>query len=155
MIALRYVHVLALAVWLGGMVVLGAIVAPTTFQVLERAMAGALFGAVLARFHYLAYATGGTMLLTLVAMRLLGPRPHAFAFRAVLILAMLGVALYSGIVVSSTIDTIQAQAGGLPSVLPAGHALRVRFDELHSLSTRLMMANLVGALILLYWQARD
>jgi hypothetical protein len=57
--------------------------------------------------------------------------------------------------VSSTIDTIQAQAGGLPSVLPAGHALRVRFDELHSLSTRLMMANLVGALILLYWQARD
>ena len=51
MLALRYVYVLALVVWLGGMVVLGAIVAPATFQVLQasapatgRALAGAVFG---------------------------------------------------------------------------------------------------------------
>ena len=35
MLVLRYVYVLAIVVWLGGMVILGAIVAPTTFQVLE------------------------------------------------------------------------------------------------------------------------
>src|SRR5688572_7635932 len=62
MLALRYAYVLALVLWLGGMVVLGAIVAPATFQVLEasapavgRALAGALFGTILARFHYVAY----------------------------------------------------------------------------------------------------
>ena len=155
MVALRYVYVLALAVWLGGMVVLGAIVAPTTFQVLERAMAGDLFGTVLARFHYISYGAAGTLLLTLVAMRLLGPRPPAFAFRAVLVIIMLGVALYSGIFVSGSIDDIQTQAGGLPSLLPVGHALRVRFDQLHTLSTRLMIANIVGTLVLVYWEARD
>ena len=37
MLALRYVYVLALVVWLGGMVILGALVAPTVFQVLQSA----------------------------------------------------------------------------------------------------------------------
>ena len=36
MLALRYVYVLALVVWLGGMVILGALVAPTLFQVLQK-----------------------------------------------------------------------------------------------------------------------
>ena len=32
MLALRYAYVLALVIWLGGMVVLGALVAPATFK---------------------------------------------------------------------------------------------------------------------------
>ena len=82
MLALRYVYVLALVVWLGGMVILGAVVAPTTFQVLQasvpatgRELAGAVFGTMLARFHYVAYVAGGLLLVTLAAMRVLGPRP--------------------------------------------------------------------------------
>jgi hypothetical protein len=31
----------------------------------------------------------------------------------------------------------------------------VRFDALHVLSTRLMMFNIAGALMLLYWEARE
>lgn len=162
MVALRYVYVLALAAWLGGMVVLGAIVAPTTFQLLQasapengRALAGELFGAILARFHYVAYAAGGLLLLTLIAMRILGPRPKAFAFRTILVLVMLLIALYSGLIVLGTIDAIQLEAGGLPSLLPAGDQLRVQFDQLHQLSTRLMMANMAGTLVLLYWEARE
>ena len=54
-----------------------------------------------------------------------------------------------------SIDAIQLEAGRLPSLLPAGDSLRARFDYLHQLSTRLMMANIVGALVLLYWEARD
>jgi hypothetical protein len=162
MLALRYAYVLALVVWLGGMVVLGAIVAPATFQVLQasapengRLLAGALFGDILARFHYLAYAAGAILLVTLGVMAVLGPRPRHFALRLGLVFAMLLVALYSGIVVLGTIDAIQAEVGGLPSLLPAGDARRIRFDSLHVLSTRLMMANIVGALALLFWEARD
>jgi hypothetical protein len=43
----------------------------------------------------------------------------------------------------------------LPSQLPSGDARRIRFDELHALSTRLMMINLVGALLLVVWEARE
>jgi uncharacterized membrane protein len=162
MLALRYVYLLALIVWLGGMLILGAIVAPTTFEVLQtsagsqgRELAGAVFGAALARFHYIAYGAGALLLLTLGAMRVLGPRPANSGLRAIIVLVMLGVALYSGIVVLRQIDAVQAAAGGLPSRLPEGDERRARFDALHLLSTRLMMFNIAGALVLLYWEARE
>jgi hypothetical protein len=43
----------------------------------------------------------------------------------------------------------------VPSRLPAGDVRRLRFDALHLLSTRLMMLNIAGALVLLYWEARE
>ena len=59
MFALRYAYVLALVVWLGSIVALGAIVAPTTFGVLQslrpdvgRELAGAVFGTILAVFAH-------------------------------------------------------------------------------------------------------
>jgi len=162
MLALRYVYVLALVVWLGGMLILGAIVAPATFEVLQasagtqgRELAGAVFAAALARFHYVAYAAGTVLLVTLGAMRILGPRPAHSGLRAVIVAVMLGVALYSGFVVLRQIDAVQVAAGGLPSRLPAGDERRIRFDALHELSTRLMMLNIAGALVLLYWEARE
>lgn len=162
MLALRYVYVLALVVWLGGMVILGGLVAPTTFQVLQsiepstgRGLAGEVFGVTIARFHYVSYAAGGLLLVSLAAMALLGPRPAAYAVRSALVACMLAVALYSGLVVLDRIDAIQQDVGSLASDLPAGDARRIRFDELHLLSTRLMMLNMAGALALLYWEARE
>jgi uncharacterized membrane protein len=162
MLALRYVYVLALVVWLGGMVTLGAVVAPTTFQVLQasapdtgRELAGAVFGAILARFHYIAYAAGVLILLTLGAMRALGPRPARSGVRAIIAAVMLAVALYSGTVVLRRIDAVQIEAGGLPSRLPEGENRRLRVDALPQLATRLMMFNIAAALVLLYWEARE
>jgi uncharacterized membrane protein len=162
MLALRYVYVLALVVWLGGMVILGAVVAPTAFEVLQasvpatgRELAGMVFGTTLARFHYVAYVAGGLLLVTLAAMRVLGPRPAHVGVRAIIAALMLAVALYSGMVVLRQIDAVQAEAGGLPSRLPADDDRRVRFDALHLLSTRLMMFNIAAALVLLYWEARE
>ena len=54
------------------------------------------------------------------AMRVLGPRPPHSGLRAIIVVLMLGVALYSGFVVLREIDAVQAAAGGLPSRLPAG-----------------------------------
>ena len=162
MLALRLVYVLALAVWLGGMAILGAVVAPTIFQTLQtadpeggRALAGLAFGAMLARFHYVAYGCGALLLVMLIIMALLGPRPKAFAVRCGLVAAMLVVSVYSGKVVLGEIEAIQREVGGLPSHLPAGDLRRIRFDELHQLSTRLMMVNLLGGLVLLYWEAAE
>jgi hypothetical protein len=161
-LALRYVYVLTLVIWLGGMIVLGALVAPMTFQVLQahdpstgRELAGELFGSILARFHYVAYGAGGLLLATLFAMRLLGPRPRTFGVRAAIVAVMLLISLYSGLVVLSQIDALQAESGVAPSQLAAGDVRRIRFDELHLLSTRLMLVTMAGALVLLYWEARE
>jgi hypothetical protein len=155
MSVLRAVYRLAIALWLGGMGTLGAIVAPSLFQTLHRlspadgrALAGAAFGATLQRFHVLAYACGAAALLALLAMALLGPRPRRLAVRVAIVGVMLGIALYSGFVVLAEIDAIQQLVGTLPSRLPVGDPNRARFDELHVLSTRLMTINIVGALAL-------
>jgi len=68
---------------------------------------------------------------------------------------MLLVALYSGFAIIGEMDDLQRRAGTPISRLPIGDIRRIRFDTLHQLSTRLMMVNVAGALILLYWDARD
>lgn len=163
MLALRYTYALALAVWLGGMVALGAIVAPATFQTLEsreaagRVLAGAVFGAVLGRFQWVAYACAGVALVALAAMRVLGPKPKGFAARFGILALMLALSLYAGASVYREVDAVQREIGITvsPSTLPENDARRIRFDALHQLSTRLMMVNLAGAVILLFWQARE
>jgi uncharacterized membrane protein len=162
MLALRYVYVLALVMWLGGMIVLGTLVAPTTFQILQasvpatgRELAGEVFGAIIARFHYVAYAAGGLLLLSLTAMAVLGPRPRGYAVRTGVILTTLGLSLYSGLVVLGQIDAIQRDVAGPVSRLSTDDARRGQFDQLHRLSERLMMLNMAGALLLLYWEARE
>lgn len=162
MLALRYVYVLALVVWLGGMIILGALVAPATFQILQasepsggRELAGAVFGAIIGRFHYVAYVAGALLLVSLAAMAVLGPRPRAFAVRCSIIGAMLAVSIYSGMVIIGRINSIQEEIGGTVTRLPATDARRLEFDRLHQLSTQLMMLNLAAAMVLLYWEARE
>jgi uncharacterized membrane protein len=162
MVALRSAYLLALVIWLGGILVLGTVVAPITFGVLQsavpetgRALAGDVFSAIITCFHYVEYATGGVLIISLAAMALLGPRPSGFAIRMGIIVMMLAVAIYSGIVVLGSIDTIQQEIGTLPSHLPANDVRRLEFDALHQLSERLMLVDLLGALTLLYWEARE
>ena len=84
MVALRYVYVLALSVWFGGIITIGAIVAPVT-------------GVALDRFFLTSYAAGSLVLITLAGMALLGPRPSGFFARAAVAAAMFGVTLYAGL----------------------------------------------------------
>jgi uncharacterized membrane protein len=163
MLVLRYVHVLALSVWLGGMAVLGGLVAPATFAVLDarmpggdgRALAGVLFAQVLRRFHPVAYVCGAALLLTLLGMRILGPKPPQVGVRAGIVAVMLALSLYSGLVLSPQIERMQSEVGVSVRSLPDTDPRRARFGRLHGLSTTLMLVNMVGGLVLLYWHARD
>jgi len=65
------------------------------------------------------------------------------------------IALYSGFVVLREADAIRQEVAGLPSSLPVDSARHARVDELHQLSTRLMLVNIIAALVLLYWEARE
>ena len=86
--AVRYLYVLALALWLGGMVLAGAVVAPTIFSVLEawngpagRVLAGDLFGAILRRLYVVGAVAGGVMFFALTLQRIIGPRPRSYGIR--------------------------------------------------------------------------
>jgi hypothetical protein len=162
MLAVRYVALAALVVWLGGMVILGLVVAPTTFGVLQaadpangRAFAGAVFGGILRRFHFVAYACGAILFFSLFVMKFVGPPPHAFVPRAAIVFVMLLIALYSGVLVSREIEQLQSHVSGPMSALPATDPRRVRFDTLHQRSTMLMTINMGLGLALLFWYVRE
>lgn len=162
MLAVRYLALVALVVWLGGMAVLGLIVAPSTFRVLQasdpdngRVLAGALFGKVLGYFHLVAYACGAILVVCLFVMKFVGPPPRAFAVRAAIVVVMLAIALYSGVPVTRELARIQSEVSGPVSRLPETDARRLRFDQLHRTSTVLMAINMGFGLILLFWYVRE
>ena len=162
MFAVRYAALAALVVWLGGMVVLGLLVAPSTFRVLQahqagagRVLAGALFGDILRQFYLLAYGCGGVILLCLFIMKFMGPPPRAFVLRAAVVTLMLALAAYAGVPVSREIAQVQSQVSGPMNALPETDARRVRFDRLHATSTTLMTINMALGLVLLLWYVKE
>jgi hypothetical protein len=161
MLALRYAYLLALVVWLGGLLTLGGLGAPAIFASLTaahgmagREMAGLAFGSVLRRFHLAAYGCAVVMIVTFSAMAVLGPRPVRFAVRLGIIVGMLAITLYSGLVVSRRVERLQREIGGPVAALPDADPRRTAFGRLHGLSTTLLLVSAVGGLSLLFWEAR-
>jgi uncharacterized protein DUF4149 len=162
MLVLRYAGLLALTLWVGGLVALGGIAAPSVFDVLAdrhvpggRVLAGAVFGETLRRFHLLAYGCGAALLGTLIARGVLGPRPVKFAARLGIACAMLAATLYSGLIVSPKIVSAQSAIGAAPSSLPEGDPRRTAFGRLHALSSGLLLVPLLGGMLLLLRELKD
>ena len=61
-LAINFLYHLGLAIWIGGVAVLGALVAPALFKALPRQDAGAIFGPILRRFSRWRIAAAGLAL---------------------------------------------------------------------------------------------
>jgi hypothetical protein len=97
MLGIRYVTLAALVVWLGGMVTLALIAAPSAED--------------LRRFQSVGFACGAVIFICLFVIKFVGPPPHDFFRRVGLVALMLAVAIYAGIrpqasSVSMTIDIV-------------------------------------------------
>ena len=77
MAVVRYVALAALVVWLG-------------------ALQGALVGYRTTHASALQYACGAVLLVSLFAMKFLGPPPRAFVARVAIVMAMLGLMFLDG-----------------------------------------------------------
>jgi len=161
MLALRYAAVLALALWTGGLVVVGAVAAPSIFDVLGargtegRVLAGAVVGALLERFTVIAYGCAAVVLLSLAVRAVLGPRPRRFAYRVGGLLLMTAATVYAGAVVAPQIAALQQATCTAPSALAQTDPRRVEFGRLHGTSVSLQLVPLLGGLALLFWELKD
>jgi hypothetical protein len=143
---------LALVVWLGGILFFGAVLAPTLFSTLpKREMAGAVVTKSLAALHWIGIASGIVFLLcALAAPRCGGP---ALGWRNWLVVAMLALTLVSQFGVSRRMLALRRDMVEIDSVAP-DDARRVEFNKLHRYSTALEQGVLLLGLVVLWGVAR-
>jgi uncharacterized membrane protein len=151
---LRFLMLLSLVVWIGGLIFFAFVLAPTAFDIPavlpSTHIAGNLVGRVLGKLHWIAIVAGVVFLLSsLLYSRFTDGTAHGFALRHVLICLMLGLTLLSQFWIVPRMDTLRAQVGDFASV-PIDNPARVQFDALHVWSTRLESAVLLLGLVTVY-----
>jgi hypothetical protein len=159
---LRLACVLTLAGWIGGLAVLGTVVAPTVFKVLEahdpiagRTTAGLVFGAVFERFSHVSWGFGAALLALLGARAALGPRPRRLGIRMWTVTFMLGMSLSISFFLTPRINAIRDSVDGPVASLPDTDARKIEFGRLHGLSSGLMLVTIVAGIGLLWVEMKD
>jgi hypothetical protein len=98
-LAVRYLALAALVVWLGGIIALTLLTSPPREDLWQ--------------FDLVSYACGALIVICLFVMKFVGPPPAAFIPRLALATLMLAVAVYGGFVaISSTIPRLADAALG-------------------------------------------
>jgi uncharacterized membrane protein len=154
---LRFLMLLSLVVWIGGLIFFAFVLAPTAFDIPavlpSTHIAGNLVGRALGKLHWIAIVAGIVFLLSsLLYSRFIDGTAHVFAARHVLICLMLGLTLLSQFWIIPRMDTLRAQVGDFSSV-PIDNPARVHFDALHVWSTRVESAVLLLGLVAIYLTA--
>jgi uncharacterized membrane protein len=151
---LRFLMLLSLAAWIGGLIFFAFVLAPTAFQVLPNThLAGNVVGRALGKLHWIAIVSGIVFLVSsLLYSRLTDGTAHVFAARHIVICLMLGLTLLSQFWIIPRMDTLRASIGDF-AVVPLTNPVRVQFDALHVWSTRVEGAVLLLGLLAIYLTA--
>jgi len=137
-LAINFLFHLGLAVWIGGAVVLGALVAPALFRALPRSDAGNIFGPTLRRFSRLRVAAVGLVVFAAAVKYLTWERHAATPWIAIRWAAIAFLAF-----------DVAYEIGYLEPALERARGDTDVFGRLHKRSEMLMKAALVAACLAL------
>ena len=153
MFFLRFLMLLSLVVWLGGLIFLAFVVAPTAFSpglLPTRHMAGSIVGRSLDVLHYMAMVSGVVFLTaSMIYNRMTVGNARPLAARHVLIALMLLLTAISQFAVSPKMYAIRSEVGVIDNLPPASPQ-RVEFNRLHVWSEKFEEAVLLLGLVALY-----
>jgi uncharacterized membrane protein len=152
---LRYLMLLSLVIWIGGLIFFAFVLAPTVFAVLPtRQLAGNVVNRSLGIMHWMAIACGVIFAVaSMIDSRIVNGVTDPFAARNLLIYAMIVLTLVGMFGIASHMLVLRQQMGVIDDV-PQDDARRVEFNRLHLWSTRIEGTVLVLGLALLYLTAR-
>jgi uncharacterized membrane protein len=134
---LRALMLLALIVWIGGIIFFAFVLAPTVFTVLPTVeLAGSVVSRSLTALHWMGLASGVIFLLTSLTYNL---KVHAqakpFSLSHVLVLAMLVLTAISQFAITPRMRVLRHEMGAMENISRSNER-RVEFDGLHVWSTR-------------------
>lgn len=134
----RVVFSLALAVWLGTVVFLSFVVAPTVFGAFPREEAGRVMGTIFPRY-YMLQAVTGTIALAASALLWMRMSPRPWRTVTIATALMLTAAVYAGAVIQPQTQVLRIQ---LHTTDPSADT-QSRFDTLHRRAVQLNSAVLL------------
>jgi uncharacterized membrane protein len=152
---LRAVMLLALIVWIGGIIFFSFVVAPTLFSVLPtRELAGNVVTRCLAALHWIGLVSGLVFLLCSVMYNQMKfANPRLFSATHLLLIVMLALTAISQFGISPKMQALRAEMHVIDTV-PAGDARREEFNRLHAWSTRAEGGVLMCGLVVVLLTAR-
>jgi Domain of unknown function (DUF4149) len=154
---LRFLMLLSLVVWIGGLIFFAFVVAPTVFHpgiLPTRQLAGNVVNRSLGILHWMGLSCGLLFAVTsMIDSRLVNGVAEPFALRHLLVYLMIILTLVSMFGVASKMLVLRNQMGLIDSV-PQDDARRVEFNRLHVWSTRIEGTVLLLGLGLLFMTAR-
>ena len=161
MSGLRFLAVVLLALWVGGLATLG-LGAPVIFTALEahdpaagRTLAGIAFGAIFTRFELITLVLGPILIVLLGVRAASGPKPRRLGWRMWTIAAMVAASAITTFGIAPRIDQMRESTPGAIADLADGDARKIEFGRLHGASGALMTATLLAGLGLVWAELQD
>jgi Domain of unknown function (DUF4149) len=150
---LRFLMLLSLVVWLGGLIFLAFVEAPTAFSpglLPTRHMAGSIVGHSLDVLHYMAVVSGIVFLIASMTYSwTTAGIARPLALRHLLVALMLVLTVLSQFAISPRMHALRAEAGVIDN-LPPESPLRAEFNRLHVWSEKVEEAVLLLGLGVLF-----
>jgi uncharacterized membrane protein len=154
---LRFLMLLSLVVWLGGLIFFAFVLAPTVFSpglLPTRQMAGSIVGRSLDLLHYMAIISGIIFLIaSMLYNRMTLGNARPLAPRHLLITAMLLLTVISQFAITPKMHSLRAEAGVIDN-LALDNPTRTEFDRLHKWSENIEGTILLLGLATLYTTAQ-
>jgi uncharacterized protein DUF4149 len=155
LIFLRFLRLLALALWTGSIFFFAAVVAPTLFRVLPtRMLAGQVVSASLAKLHWVGIICGLVYLLASAFLAIVLGAASPFRWRHILVIVMLAITLFLHYRFEPRMVRLRDSMGVIDNV-PRDDPRRVEFNRMHVWSSRLEGTVLVLGLVLFYLVVRS
>ena len=153
----RFLMLLSLVVWIGGIIFFAFVLAPTVFNpsiLPTRQLAGNVVNRSLGILHWMGIVCGVLFAITsMINAHAAGGSAEPFALRNLLVYAMILLTLISMFVVISRMQVLRAQMPVIDEV-PLNDLRRAEFDRLHVWSTRLEGTVLLLGLAVIFLTAR-
>jgi uncharacterized membrane protein len=148
-VILRFIYLLSVALWIGGMAFFSFLAAPSIFKVLPREEAGRVVSDIFPKYYWQGIICGAIALATSVVLGMRERWNILLIVRTIMIGVMVIGVLYSVVVLQPKIQAVKAQITSFESLSPTD-PLRLEFGRLHSRSFSVNAAVLLLGVIVVF-----
>lgn len=148
-VVLRFIYLLSIALWLGGMAFFSFLAAPSIFNILPREEAGKVVSDIFPKYYWQGIICGAIALITSIALGTRDRWNTLLIVRTIIIGVMVLGILYAVVILQPKVQAVKAQITSFESLAPTD-PLRLEFGRLHGRSFSVNAAVLLLGVIVVF-----